>query len=144
MPYPHLSRVTYGLTGDLTFELPARPWIPADETVGGRRIASSGIAAAYVVRRDDLLEVPLRFHEAYWNDVIAFLQYGQSQEVIRWYPDSTLTDEDYDSVAVYLHSPAMGERFAPTRDGQYQRMLEITITLRAVSTTAWSEYFPAD
>jgi hypothetical protein len=64
--------------------------------------------------------------------------------VIRWYPDSTLTDEDYDSVAVYLHSPAKGERFAPTRDGPYPRMLEITITLRAVSTTAWSEYFPAD
>jgi len=133
MPIPMLTRFVYGLTGDWTPALPPRAWTPIDETVGGRRIASAGIPATYVVRRDVLVELTLRFEEAEWDAALALVAFGQSGQSFFWYPDSTLTDPDYERAEVYLQVPAPGERFAPTRDGQYPRMFEVTIVLRGVA-----------
>lgn len=145
MPIPQLSRFTYGLTGDWTTSLPPRPWTPVNETVGGMRKATAHIPAAYTVRTDVMVEIPMRFTEDEWEDVLALIAFGQSAQSFYWYPDSTLTDPDYDRANVYLESPAAGERFAPTRDGQYPRMFELTILLRGVDgVLPWTAYYPPD
>jgi len=132
MPIPQRSRFTYGGSGDFTTGLSVRPWIPVDETVGGMRKAASGIPASYIVRRDVLLELGLRIEESQWDELLAFVAFGQTAQSFRWFPDATLTDPDYDNFEVYLDAPAAGERWAPTRDGSYPRMLEMKITLRGV------------
>jgi hypothetical protein len=145
VPIPQLSRFTYGLTGDWTTSLPPRAWTPINETVGGFRISSAGIPAAYNVRTDAMVELTLRFTEDEWEDVLALVAFGQTAQAFYWYPDSTLTDPDYDAAQVYLQSPGPGERFAPARDGQYPRMFELTITLRGVGgVLQYTPYYSID
>lgn len=132
------SRFVYGDTGDFTLSLPVRAWIPADDTVGGVRIAAGGVPATYIVRRDVLIELVLRFYESEWPDVLALVTFGQSGEDWVWYPDA-------DAVAnynVYLHAPAPGTRWTPTRDSNFARVFELTLTLRGVDgALPWTEYF---
>lgn len=145
MPIPQRSRFTYGASVDWTTSIPPRPWTPINETVGGVRIATAHIPAAYTVRTDAMVEIPLRFTEDEWDDVLALIAFGQSAQSFYWYPDSILTDQDYEAAHVYLQSPAAGERFAPTRDGQYPRMFDLTIVLRGVGgVLPWFAYFPPD
>lgn len=149
MALSNRTRFTYGTTGDLTVELPARPWTPGTKAVGGRRVAASGIVATYEVRRDRLVTLSLRVTEDEWPDFLAFIEYAQFGEAFHWYPDAAANpiddDEDYDAFNVYLETPAMGEDYNPPRNGEYPRMFDATITLRGVgSVIPWQNYFPAD
>lgn len=125
--------------GSWTALYPCRPWTPADNTVGGRRVAASGLPASYIVRRDALLELTLRFHEDEWADVLAVVAAGQADEALTWYPD--LEDQPGVSYAVYLEEPAAGTRWAPLRDQQYPRIFEGTLVLRGVSAAPWTPFF---
>ena len=136
MALPRRVRFVFGAS-DFSTNLPARAWVPADETVGGARIAASGVPATYIVRRDDLLTLVLRFEESEWEDVRDLVVFGQSGQTLRWFPDA----DDAANVPVYLQTPAPGERWAPTRDGQYPRVFEVTLTLRAAGTAPWLPYF---
>lgn len=145
MPIPHLCRFTYGLSGDFTPSLPPRAWTPMDETLGGVEITATGIPVSYIVRRDQEVELTLRFGEDEWDAVLALVEWGQSGQEMQWYPDALLTDPDYDASAVYLQSPAAGERWGPTRDGQYPRTFEVTLMLRGVGgVLPFTRYYPAD
>lgn len=104
-----------------------RPWVPGDFTIGGSRTSAAGIPAAYVVRRDALVELTLRVTEAEYPRLLALIRYGQSSQTFVWYPDANDTS---DAVTVYLEAPLAGERWSPTRDGAYPRHFEMTITLR--------------
>jgi hypothetical protein len=138
MNLPNQSRFTY-TGGDYTTSIPARAWLPADESIGGVRVAASGVPATYLVRRDVLLELTLRFPESEWDDVLDLVTFGQSGETITWYPDADATGTSF---SVYLQAPAPGERCNPTRDGTYPRMLEVTLMLRGASGSApWVAYF---
>jgi hypothetical protein len=138
MSLPFRSRFTY-TGGDMTVSLPARPWIPIDESIGGVRIAASGVPATYLVRRDVKLTLTLRFDESEWADILALVTAGQSGEGLVWYPDA----DSGTSFDVYLHTPAPGEVCTPTRDGGFPQMLEVTLTLRSVDNTdsLWPAYF---
>lgn len=133
------SRFVFG-DQEVTTEIAARAWTPADATIGGRRVSASGVPAAYVVRRDALLNLTLRFFEHEWAAIYNLLIYGQSSDPITWYPEAT---DDEVSWSVYLESPAYGETFSPSRDGAFPRMMEISIVLRGVGTAVpWASYFP--
>lgn len=137
MAIPRISRFVYSATDWTTF-LPVRAWTPVDETVGGRRISAAGVPATYIVRRDVLVEVTLRFWEVEWPDVLDLVTFGQSGESFAWFPDAA-EPENY---AVYLESPAPGERFAPTRDGSFPRVFEATLVLRGVdSVLPFTQYY---
>lgn len=139
-----LSRFVYGAT-DWTTSLPVRAWTPVDATVGGRRVSAAGVPATYIVRRDTLIELVLRLTEDEWEDVLALVAFGQTGQAITWYPDANNTDPDYEAVAVYLETPAPGERFTPTRDGQYPRMIEVTLVFRGVAgILPWTPYYNDD
>lgn len=132
------SRFQYGST-DWSTELSARPWIPGDATVGGSRTAAAGVPASSIVRRDSLITVTLRFEENEWDDVLALIEYGQTQQLFRWFPDA---DDASDSVSVWLENPAAGERFAPTRMAGYDRGMEATLVLRELTgASTWRNYF---
>lgn len=137
MSYARRSRFVYGDT-EFETELSAKPWTPGDVTVGGTRTAAAGIPASYIVRRDTLYELPLRVSEAEWpafRDLIAF---GQSAETFLWLPDADFAQ----SLLVYLESPKAGEQWAPSRMADFERVFDMTITLRlAEQQTNWVAYF---
>ena len=129
---PRRSRFDYGTGGDattLTFQLPARAWVNREEAVGGRRIAAGGVGASYVVRRDEIISVPIRFRESDWPAVLDFVRWGQSEETFVWYPDAL---DLLTSFVVYLHAPAAGERVEPQRDSTFPQILELTVDLRRI------------
>jgi hypothetical protein len=131
------SRFVYGTSTWVT-DLPARFWSPTDNTVGGTRVSAAGVPATYVVRRDGLLELPLRLHESEWPDLLALVAYGQSGLPISWAPDA---DNPGAAVDVYLESPAPGEKWTPTRSAEFPRVLEQTLTLRGLTTAPWAAFF---
>jgi hypothetical protein len=138
MSYFRRSRFAFGDTA-WTMELSARPWIPGDSTLGGSRTAAAGVPASSVVRRDSLIKLTLRFEEYEWPNVHALIRYGQTAQAFQWFPDA---DDTGDTVFVYLDAPVVGERFAPTRMAEYERGMEITLTLRELpGATTWRNYF---
>lgn len=138
MGLPRRSRFDYG---GVVFEtsLPCFPWTPLDETVGGRRIAASGIPAAYIVRRDYMLELRLRIYETEFSDYLSLVSFGQSGQSFLWWPDA----DDLDTVVeVYLQSPLAGESWSPNRVDNFQRVFECSLTLRGVDVAVpWRPYF---
>jgi hypothetical protein len=126
------SRFVY-TGGDLTLRLPCRPWDRRTATVGGSRTSGGGIPAAYVVRRDYMVVLPLRFMEDEWPGVEALLAWGQGAELITWYPDAADTGTSYE---VWLEAPVAGVAVAPTRN-EFPGMLELTIELRAAVDVPW-------
>jgi hypothetical protein len=134
-------RFEYGDGFFFEASLTALAWTPKDITTGGRRIASAGLPASYVVRRDAVLDVQLRFTEDEWPDLLAVIAAGQSDAVLTFYPDA----EESTTFQVYLDAPASGDTFQPVRDSAFPRMLTVTLTLRGVSgTPPWVGYFADD
>jgi len=141
MSYHRRSRFVYGDDGDWTTDLSAKPWTPADFTVGGSRTSAAGIPASYVVRRDALIELPLRVTEGEWPTFLGLIAFGQTAESFVWYPEAT----SLVGMEVYLESPLAGERWSPARMGGFERVFDVTITLRAVTgSLSWFEYFDDD
>lgn len=131
------TRFDYGFGGQFTPTHPPRPWTPIDETIGGKRVAAAGVPAAYVVRRDSLVELTLRLEEDEWLELVNLIDYGQQGESITWYPDASDLLTSYE---VYLEEPAPGGRYAPTR-ADYLRIFETTIVLRGVDLPPWPNFF---
>ena len=132
------SRFTYDVT-DYTTELPVRAWNYRTPTVGGSRKSATGVPASYVMRREDILVVTLRFHEWDWLTVRALVVWGQAAEPFDWFPDA----DEATSYEVYLESPAAGTDIVPTRLSDFPRVLELTIEIRKVDGTPWDvEYWP--
>jgi hypothetical protein len=122
------------LAAELRLSLPMRPWRHVSPTVGGRRVSATGIPAAYMVRRDAVLEVTIRCYEHEWPAVLAMIAYGQAAGVLTFTPDLAVPGV---SREVYLDAPEMGEDVAPERDPDYLDVLTITLRLRAVDGEPW-------
>lgn len=132
------SRFTYGAQ---TFEttISVNAWTPTDRTVGGSRIAASGTPAAYVVRRDAMLEMTLRFWESEWIAVANLIAWGQSAQPITWAPDA---DDPGTTVDVYLDAPAPGDSFSPERVSGFPRVMELALMLRGKDgAVPWTPFF---
>ena len=137
---PNTPRFVYGGT-EFIPDRPARFWAPVDNTVGGMRIAGGGTPASYVARRDAMIDLTIRLSESQWPELLNLVIFGQSAQPFRWYPDALLTDEGTDSFLVYLQAPGPGERWSPTRLGDFPRVLEMTLTLRGAASVPWKPYF---
>ncbi len=130
-------RFEYSAGGVFEPRLPPAPWTPADSTIGGSRTSATGVPAAYVVRRDALVELVLRLDEDEWTDFVNLLIWGQQGESFLWYPDAAQPLEFFE---VYLEAPAAGERVQPERT-EFLRVYDVTITLRGVDLPPWPNYF---
>jgi hypothetical protein len=124
LPYRPLFR--YGENLSLALELPVTPWVRHTTVVGGDIEADSGARAAYVVRRDELLTFTLRFYEEEWPFVQFLIDYGQSGQLLVWYPDR---DDLSVQFTCYLESPSIDGSYQPTPDGEYPRAFLLEITL---------------
>jgi hypothetical protein len=88
--------------------------------------------------QDALLSVRVRIHEAEWPDLEALVLYGLTSQVITWYPD----EGDVTWFEVWLETPGPGEAWAPSRSGQFSRVLELDLTFRgAFGDIPWLEFF---
>ena len=139
--FPWRSRFIFGTVLDLTdweTTLPVRPWLHPTDTVGGSRTAASGTPAAYVVRTDFNLIITLRLYETELPAVAALIAWGQAAEPFLWYPDA----DQAANHEVYLEEPKPGGTWQEMRLGEYQRVMEVQITLRRVDGYAWDlDYF---
>lgn len=138
---PLRSRFVYD-DNDWETSLPVMPWDRVTSTVGGHRKSASGVPAAYVVRRDHVLRLTLRFRESEWEEIHRMIRWGQGGETITWYPDALVPGESFN---VYLESPLAGEDISPSRSSSYPRVLELAIGLRRADGSAWGiDYFGLD
>jgi hypothetical protein len=137
MPLPYRSMFQYGENIVLALTLPITPWLRHTGAVGGDIEADSGVRAAYVVRRDEFLTFTLRFFEDEWPDVQFLLDYGQTGQLIVWYPDQDHLDLQF---ACYLEAPAIGTPYAVTPDGEYPRVFlqEITLVRSTWNLPPWN------
>jgi len=108
--------------------LPMRAWTYGVEQVGGHDVSAAGLPASFVVRDQETLTLELRVYEWEWEDCLDFLRAGMRGEEIEFTPD-----EDADSIEVFFVSPVFGEEPDVDRDGEYPRVLNVTVTIRAVS-----------
>lgn len=126
-----------GTARDFTLSRPQLPWTPLSRAVGGSDTSGGGTRAAFVVRRDELLEVVLAFSEAEWADVRRMIVHGQAAGTMTFYPDAGVPATNY---AVDLEAPAMGEEIRPQRREGWGDWV-ITIVLRKTDGSPWTDLY---
>lgn len=128
-------RFVYSAT-DITLSLPVRPWDFLEHIVGGDVESGGNVKAAFVVRRDQQLALPLRFFEEEWPLVNALIEYGQTGLPITWYPAADETDISFE---VYLDAPEVGDQYNAEPDGEYPRAVYLTLVIRRTDGEGWEE-----
>lgn len=140
MSLPWTPRVVVGDL-DYVFSFPMRPPGFPQNSVGGSEDAAETASASYEVRHDYLLEVPLRFFEYERSEVVELIRAMQTHfDPIDFYADQNQGEPDNQCRIV---SPARGERWKPTRSGEFPSMFELTITLRSI-TGPWEILYFTD
>lgn len=135
-PLPFQPRFDYGAS-TLSLTLPSRIWRFSDMSIGGGALSAVRTGASYVVVRDQLLNVTLRFYESEWASVLAMLQYGQAwPNTMTFYPDKLDTGTSY---VVQLRHPMMGEPIDYEEDSEYPEVKEREIQLHKVSGVPWTD-----
>lgn len=126
MTLPWIPRISYGgVAFDLA--LPQRPWVPVSRGVGGYEESAAGIPSAWEYRRDAMRRMTIRFMEAEWGEVLAWLIHAQRGGQFGIAPDYR-----GDSYTCYLVAPRMGEDIEP-QPGDFPGVWEIDLTIRTVS-----------
>lgn len=138
MNLPWCPRFVFG-ANDFAFSMPMRPPTPMNGGIGGSETAASGVPASYSVRRDYLLNVPLRFTEEEWTEVEALIEAMQAHPTggFDFYADKNQPEP---SNTCYIEEPAMGTRWGPTR-GEFFGSYDLTIILRSTSGRFDVPYF---
>lgn len=123
----NIPKVVYAGGTVLLFSLPQRAWTPGSTVVGGTDTSAAGVPETFVVRRDRTLDVRLRFREAEWPAVRAWLEWAQDTAgAFDWYPDRDLATGH----TCYLASPPAGEEIRPERSESFRGHWEIALRLR--------------
>lgn len=123
-------KVTYGAAVNVLFTISQRPWSHKSKGVGGYDESAAGVPESYTQRRDEDLELILRFFESQMNEVLDWLAWAQDNAgtTFKFYLDKAdLIGAAYD---VYLVDPVVGDEIAPVRSAQYPETFEITVRIR--------------
>lgn len=132
MSLPNRPRIVYGAT-TLNLTLPCEAWTPEDRFVGGLDKTASGVPVGYVQRTEPLLHVTLRFKEAEWPDISAWIR-----AVISGTSFTFRLDQDDSGTAgtYYLEEPSIESGGArPTRMSDYLGAFTLPVTLRRTTST---------
>jgi len=125
---PKVQYVKQGAVVTLTFAFFQKAWIPSNKGVGGSGTSSSGAVESYVVRRDSLIAVGLRFGEPLWPQVEAWLASVQDLGIsFNFWFDQTVETSKY---LCYLEKPGLEDEIKPTRS-QYHGYYELDVVLRS-------------
>jgi len=137
MSLANIPKFVFGGT-DLVLEWPSRPWPRSVRAIGGDIASDADVRASYIVRRDELLTVTLRFSEDQWPEIESLIEFGQSGSVFLWYPDADVNE----AFSVILDSPAINTEFAPAPDDAYPKVLTLDITLISPSWAGLAVFDP--
>lgn len=127
-------RAVYG-AGPTTLDLSLSCglWEPEDRAVGGMDRTASGVPVGYVQRTEPLLHVMIRFTEAEWAAVSAWLRFGLTGQSFAFRLDQAdaLTEGTY-----YLEAPSIESGgLRPSRVATFPTVYQLQITLRRTTST---------
>lgn len=91
-----IPKVVYG-AGPTTYSFlhPQKLWTPAARSVGGSNVSDSGVPESFILRRDQLVKLVLRFSEAEWADVDAWLTFAQTGASFDFYFDKNVVGNSF-------------------------------------------------
>lgn len=108
-------------------------WTPSSQPVGGSNVSDSGVPETFIIRRDQKVDLELRFTEAELASVMAWLEWAQDNATsfYYWFNAEDITTR----YSVYLESPSLGDgEIKPDRD-EYRSVYSIKVTLRSTNGT---------
>lgn len=130
----YAPKIQYGtVPTTLQLSLPQKLWTPFSRAHGGSNVSDSGVPEAFIIRRDQLVNLDLRFTEAEWPSVAAWLEFVQSTAAAFdfWFDPNDVATK----YTVYLESPKLGDgTIEPSRD-EFREHFSIRVTLRSTSST---------
>ncbi len=130
-------RISYGTTPTVfDFTIAQRPWAVSERSVGGSGRAASGTPETYIIRREFLIGLTLRFYESQWAGVAAWLAWchDNASGPFTFYPDRASLGTSYQ---MYLEHPDVNDDVAPVR-GEYPGTYELPVTLRSSNSTRFA------
>lgn len=146
MSLPNRPRIVYGST-TLDLSLPCIAWEPEDRLVGGMDRTASGVLVGYVQRTEPLLHTTLRFTEAEWPAISAWLRSAMVGTSFTLWLDQqdSLTSGTY-----YLEQPSIEAGGARPSRSPFASVYELAVTIRRTtdavidfrfteSRTAWEQ-----
>jgi hypothetical protein len=88
MALSFIPKVIYG-AGPTTYNFlyPQKLWVPSAKVVGGSNVSEAGVPETFIIRRDQFIKTTIRFSEAEWADVDAWLAYAQAGNAFDFYFD---------------------------------------------------------
>jgi hypothetical protein len=126
-------RIDYDVT-TLLLDLPMMRWRPGTSGLGGTLTTATGIPVAYLIRRDELLAVVLRFRESEWPGVRAWLHWAMSHpNESEFFPDQDIPGTSFDVWLEYPRLEPGGSLVQPERAADSPCIFELPILLRETS-----------
>jgi hypothetical protein len=125
-----VPKISYG-TGPtvVTFTQAQKLWSPSARDIGGSNKSDAGIPEAFIIRRDQLCDVELRFLESEWATVDTWLAYVIQGFSFDFWFNKTDNATKY---TVYLESPKVGDDIKPKRE-PYGKVMSLSLTLRTTA-----------
>lgn len=130
MAFPFSPKFTYG-PGPTTLLMTQSStiWVPSRLVQGGNTESAAGVPETFVIRKDGLLSVGLRFLESEWASVAAFIDFcleSGSQGWFTFFPDQS-KGLSYQS---WLLKPKVGDRWDLKRVENYVKAYQLDLELR--------------
>lgn len=122
------------LCGATTYTLtqPQKLWTVHSKSHGGGDVSDAGVPEAFIIRRDQLVDVEIRFLESEWAIIDTIIAFGQTGQSFTFWFDKDDNATDY---VVYLDSPSIGDGdVSPTRDS-YVGVYTLRMTLRTTDAS---------
>ncbi len=127
-----------GAAVDYSMLIAQREWRYGSKGEGGSDVSAAGVPSAFVIRRDYLLHLGLRFHAYEWPNVERLVRHLQEGGTATFYPDRDVSGTSH---TVYSVSPKVGEEIEPIPDGQDPEVLELAITIRRTTSTIFTDEY---
>lgn len=138
---PWTPTFEFGAAKILTLTYPVTRWNPGGRTEGRMLHTVNGAQGVSLRLRKYLLGMNLRFLESEQDAVFEFLTTVQvSPDPFTWVINAQDPDIP-ETVEVWWESPQVQEAIRPVRDGSYQTLFTIPITVSRMSAPWDLEYF---
>jgi hypothetical protein len=130
MPLKFIPKFIYNAT-TLTLTYPSLLWKPSSKPIGGSNVSDSGVPEAFIIRRDQMVDVTIRFTEAEWPNVDALIDWGQRGNSFDYWFDKDVSGT---AKTVYLLTPAPGDgEVAPERDSEWRYVYTLPLKMRTTN-----------
>lgn len=129
MPMPFAPKIVYGVT-TLLLQESSGIWVPDRFTQGGSSESAGGVPETFVVRKDGLLTLPLRFMENELATVVAWIDWCHANGSLGWFTFWPDQNKPGLSFQAWLISPKVGAKWGIQRASGYVKALELPTELR--------------